>query len=162
MPPRVMTRSAGRLVAELRGGRMGEQVGRGGRGRRPREGNDEHADDLNGQGNDQRMGANGGVKGVKGNVEGVNGGTPDFSMIITQQLQNILLAMLAQVGNQRNVGNCHTPDGAWTEYVSRGVTLLCISSTKHKERPLRNKSLDKLVRATDFTEVKQTASMLST
>ncbi|GKC41127.1 hypothetical protein Tco_1058849, partial [Tanacetum coccineum] len=29
------------------------------------------------------------------------------------------------------------PDGAWTEYVSEGVTLLNISSTKHKERPLR-------------------------
>ncbi|GJU33337.1 putative nucleotidyltransferase, ribonuclease H [Tanacetum coccineum] len=29
------------------------------------------------------------------------------------------------------------PDGAWTEYVSGGVTLLNISSTKHKERPLR-------------------------
>nr|GEY09965.1 zinc finger, CCHC-type [Tanacetum cinerariifolium] len=29
------------------------------------------------------------------------------------------------------------PDGAWTEYVSGGVTLLRISSTKHKERPLR-------------------------
>ncbi|GJV96988.1 hypothetical protein Tco_1548565 [Tanacetum coccineum] len=29
------------------------------------------------------------------------------------------------------------PDGAWTEFVSEGVTLLSISSTKHKERPLR-------------------------
>nr|GFC42216.1 reverse transcriptase domain-containing protein [Tanacetum cinerariifolium] len=29
------------------------------------------------------------------------------------------------------------PDGAWTEYVSGGVTLLRISSIKHKERPLR-------------------------
>nr|GEX60347.1 hypothetical protein [Tanacetum cinerariifolium] len=29
------------------------------------------------------------------------------------------------------------PDGAWTECVSGGVTLLHISSTKHKERPLR-------------------------
>nr|GEX20358.1 hypothetical protein [Tanacetum cinerariifolium] len=29
------------------------------------------------------------------------------------------------------------PDGAWTEYVSGGMTLLRISSTKHKERPLR-------------------------
>ncbi|GJY57849.1 reverse transcriptase domain-containing protein [Tanacetum coccineum] len=29
------------------------------------------------------------------------------------------------------------PDGAWTEYVSGGLTLLSISSTKHKERPLR-------------------------
>nr|GEW53476.1 hypothetical protein [Tanacetum cinerariifolium] len=28
-------------------------------------------------------------------------------------------------------------DGAWTEYVSGGVTLLRISSTKQKERPLR-------------------------
>nr|GEV18042.1 putative reverse transcriptase domain-containing protein [Tanacetum cinerariifolium] len=29
------------------------------------------------------------------------------------------------------------PDEAWMEYVSGGVTLLRISSTKHKERPLR-------------------------
>nr|GFB43598.1 hypothetical protein [Tanacetum cinerariifolium] len=29
------------------------------------------------------------------------------------------------------------PDEAWTEYVSGGVTFLRISSTKHKERPLR-------------------------
>nr|GFA01639.1 hypothetical protein [Tanacetum cinerariifolium] len=29
------------------------------------------------------------------------------------------------------------PNGAWTKYVSGGVTLLSISSTKHKERPLR-------------------------
>nr|GEZ78214.1 hypothetical protein [Tanacetum cinerariifolium] len=29
------------------------------------------------------------------------------------------------------------PDRAWTEYGSGGVTLLSISSTKHKERPLR-------------------------
>ncbi|GJS62537.1 putative reverse transcriptase domain-containing protein [Tanacetum coccineum] len=51
------------------------------------------------------MGANGGVEGVNGNVEGVNGGAPDFSTIIAQQLQNLLPAMLAQVGNQGNVGN---------------------------------------------------------
>ncbi|GJT27765.1 hypothetical protein Tco_0908040 [Tanacetum coccineum] len=64
----------------------GERVGRGGRGRRPREVNDERVDDLNGQGNDQGMGANGGVEGVNGNVEGANGGTLDFSTIIAQQL----------------------------------------------------------------------------
>ncbi|GJT81626.1 hypothetical protein Tco_1055968 [Tanacetum coccineum] len=52
-------------------------------GRRPREGNDERVDDLNGQGNNQGLGANGDVKGVNGNVEGVNGG----------------------VGNQGNIGN---------------------------------------------------------
>ncbi|GKA00224.1 reverse transcriptase domain-containing protein [Tanacetum coccineum] len=108
MPPRMRTRSAGRPVAESRGGGTGERVGRGGRGRGPRGGNDERVDELNGQGNDQGLGANGGVEGVNGNVEGVNGGVggaPDFSTIIAQQLQNLLPAMLAQVGNQGNVGN---------------------------------------------------------
>nr|GEW42176.1 retrotransposon protein, putative, Ty3-gypsy subclass [Tanacetum cinerariifolium] len=46
---------------------MGVRVGSGGRGRRPREGNDERVDDLNGQGNDQGMGVNRGVEGVNGN-----------------------------------------------------------------------------------------------
>nr|GEU91889.1 hypothetical protein [Tanacetum cinerariifolium] len=68
MPPRMRTRSAGRPAVESLGG---ERVGRGGRGKRPREGNDERVDDLNGQGNDQGMGANGGVEGVNENVEGV-------------------------------------------------------------------------------------------
>ncbi|GJR63777.1 putative reverse transcriptase domain-containing protein [Tanacetum coccineum] len=53
MPPKMRTRSAGRPAAESLGGGTGERVGRGGRGRRPREGNDESVDDLNGQGNDQ-------------------------------------------------------------------------------------------------------------
>ncbi|GJY04413.1 putative reverse transcriptase domain-containing protein [Tanacetum coccineum] len=44
----------------------GVQVGRGGRGRRPREGNDERIDDLNGQGNDQGMGV---LIGVNENVQ---------------------------------------------------------------------------------------------
>ncbi|GJY23158.1 hypothetical protein Tco_0396816 [Tanacetum coccineum] len=106
MPPRMRTRSAGRLVAELRGGGTGGRVARGGgRGRGPRGGNDDHVDKLNGQGNDQGVGANRGVDGVNGNVEGVNMGAPDFSTIISQQLQNLLPAMLAQVGNQGNVGN---------------------------------------------------------
>ncbi|GJY76494.1 hypothetical protein Tco_0481610, partial [Tanacetum coccineum] len=60
---------------------------------------------INGQGNDQGLGANGGVEGVNGNVKGANGGAPDFSTIITQQLQNLLLAMLAQVSNRGNIGN---------------------------------------------------------
>ncbi|GKA14222.1 putative reverse transcriptase domain-containing protein [Tanacetum coccineum] len=105
MPPRMRTRSAGRPAAESLGGGTGERVGRGGRGRRPREGNDERVEDLNGQGNDQGLGANGGVEGVNGNVEGANGGAPDFSTIIAQQLQNLLPAMLAQVSNRGNVRN---------------------------------------------------------
>ncbi|GJY25260.1 putative reverse transcriptase domain-containing protein, partial [Tanacetum coccineum] len=66
--------SVGRPVAKSQGGGMGKRVGRGGRGRVPRGGNDEHVDELNGQRNDQGVGANRGVKGVNGNVEGVNGG----------------------------------------------------------------------------------------
>ncbi|GJV16285.1 putative reverse transcriptase domain-containing protein [Tanacetum coccineum] len=78
MPPRMRTRSAGQSAAESLGGGTGVRVGRDGKGRRPREGNDERVDNLNGQGNDQGMGANRGVKDANGNVE---------------------------VGNQGNVGN---------------------------------------------------------
>ncbi|GJV98062.1 hypothetical protein Tco_1549639 [Tanacetum coccineum] len=108
MPPRMRTQSVSRPVAESRGGGTGERVGRGGRGRGPRRGNDERVEELNGQGNDQGVGANGDIKRVNWNVEGVNGGVgeaPDFLTIIAQQLQNLLPAILAQVGNQGNVGN---------------------------------------------------------
>ncbi|GJV95690.1 hypothetical protein Tco_1547267 [Tanacetum coccineum] len=105
MPPRIRTRSAGRPTGESLGGGTGERVGSVGRGRRPREGNDERVDELNGQGNDQGMGANEGVEGVNGNVERANGGAPDFSTIIALQLQNLLPAMLARVSNRGNVGN---------------------------------------------------------
>nr|GEX27881.1 reverse transcriptase domain-containing protein [Tanacetum cinerariifolium] len=82
MPPRMRTQIAGRRDAESRGGGTGGRVGRGGRrDRRPRE------------------------EGVNGNVVGANGGAPDFSTIVAQQLQALLPAMLAQVGNQGNVGN---------------------------------------------------------
>nr|GFC36731.1 reverse transcriptase domain-containing protein [Tanacetum cinerariifolium] len=53
MPPRMRTQSASRPAAESLGGGTGVQIGRGGRGRRPKEGNDERIDDLNGQGYDQ-------------------------------------------------------------------------------------------------------------
>ncbi|GKF80475.1 hypothetical protein Tco_0239077, partial [Tanacetum coccineum] len=78
MPLRMRTRSAGRPVAESLEGGTGVRVGRGGRGRRPREGNDERVDELNVQGNDQGLGANRG---------------------------NFLPTMLAQVSNRGNVGN---------------------------------------------------------
>ncbi|GJT80818.1 hypothetical protein Tco_1055160 [Tanacetum coccineum] len=45
--------TAGQPVAESQGGGIGGRVGRGGgRGRGPRGGNDDHVDELNGQGND--------------------------------------------------------------------------------------------------------------
>ncbi|GKG03144.1 hypothetical protein Tco_0310780, partial [Tanacetum coccineum] len=101
-----MTRSASRPAAESREGGTGVRVGRGGgRGKRPRGGNDEHVNELNGQGYNQGIGANEGVEGVNENVEGVNRGAPDLLTIIAQQLQNHLPAMLAQVSNQGNVGN---------------------------------------------------------
>ncbi|GJZ00361.1 putative reverse transcriptase domain-containing protein [Tanacetum coccineum] len=53
MPPRKRTQSAGQPAAKSLGGGSGVRVGRGGRGRRPREGNDERVDDLNGQENNQ-------------------------------------------------------------------------------------------------------------
>ncbi|GJU98086.1 putative reverse transcriptase domain-containing protein [Tanacetum coccineum] len=105
MLPRMRTRSASRPATESLGGGTGVRVGRGGKGRRPREGNDERVDELNCQGNDQGLGANGGVAGVNRNVEGANRDAPDFSTIIAQQLQNLLPAMLAQVSNRENVGN---------------------------------------------------------
>nr|GEY55233.1 hypothetical protein [Tanacetum cinerariifolium] len=68
MPPRMRTQSAGWPVAELRGGGTGGRVGKGGgRCRGPKGGNDDHVDEMNGQRNDQRVGANGGVEGVNGN-----------------------------------------------------------------------------------------------
>ncbi|GKB46626.1 putative reverse transcriptase domain-containing protein, partial [Tanacetum coccineum] len=73
MPQKMRTRSAGRPVAESRGGGTGEREA-----------------------------------GANRNVEGVNrgvGGALDFSMIIAQQLQNLLPTILAQVGNQGNVGS---------------------------------------------------------
>nr|GFA16626.1 reverse transcriptase domain-containing protein [Tanacetum cinerariifolium] len=105
MPPRMRTRSVGRSATESLGGGTGVRVDRGGRGRGPKEGNDECVDDLNGQRNSQGMGANGGVERVNGNVEGADKGAPDFSTIIAQQLQNLLPVMLAQVSNQGNVRN---------------------------------------------------------
>ncbi|GKC41738.1 putative reverse transcriptase domain-containing protein, partial [Tanacetum coccineum] len=78
--------SAGRPVAKSRGGGIGGWVGRGGgRGRGHRGGNDERVDELNGPGNDQGLGANGGIEGVNEN--------------------NLLPAFLAQAGNQGNVEN---------------------------------------------------------
>ncbi|GJS38688.1 hypothetical protein Tco_0563731 [Tanacetum coccineum] len=84
MPPRMMTRSAGRETAAPRGGRIGGWTGRGG-------------GQVGGQGSE----VNDGVDGV-----------PDFSTIIAQQLQNLLPTILAQVGNQgSNQGNPRNQNG---------------------------------------------------
>nr|GFB43410.1 hypothetical protein [Tanacetum cinerariifolium] len=55
MPPRMRIQSTSQPTAESLGGGTSIRVGRGGRGRRPREGNDERVDDLNGHGNDKNL-----------------------------------------------------------------------------------------------------------
>nr|GFB35970.1 hypothetical protein [Tanacetum cinerariifolium] len=76
---RGVTDCAGRLAAESLGGGTGVRVGKDGRVRRHREGNDERVNDLNGQGNDQgggtgvRVGKDGRVRRHReGNDERVN------------------------------------------------------------------------------------------
>nr|GEV05016.1 hypothetical protein [Tanacetum cinerariifolium] len=89
MPPRIRTQSAGRPANESLGGGTSVRVGRGGRYRIPREGNDERVDDLNGQGNDQGMGANGGVEGVNGNVGNQNGNMVNEN--VQENVRNVLV-----------------------------------------------------------------------
>ncbi|GJW35818.1 reverse transcriptase domain-containing protein [Tanacetum coccineum] len=109
MPPRMCTRSAGRPATESLGGGTGKRVGRGGRGRRPKEGNDERVDELNGQGNDQGMGANEGIEGVNGNgsiaadlKRGTDGNEVRGEVIIYFPRYCLLLSRLAIC---QNLGN---------------------------------------------------------
>nr|GEU54679.1 hypothetical protein [Tanacetum cinerariifolium] len=60
---------------------------RGGRGKRPREGNDERVDDLNGQGNDQGMRAN--RVGNQGNVKNRNGNVVNEN--VQKNVRNVLV-----------------------------------------------------------------------
>nr|GEU88458.1 putative reverse transcriptase domain-containing protein [Tanacetum cinerariifolium] len=89
MPPRMRTRSAGQPAAESLGGGTGVRVGRGGRGRRPRDGNDERVNDLNSQGNDQGMRANGGIEGFNGNVGNQNGNVVNKN--VQENVRNVLV-----------------------------------------------------------------------
>ncbi|GKG17819.1 hypothetical protein Tco_0372117, partial [Tanacetum coccineum] len=76
-------------------------------------------------------GVNGNVEGVNGNVEEVNegvGGAPDFSTIIAQQLQNLLPVILAQVGNQGNVGNQN--GNVVNENVHKNVRNVLVNSNR--------------------------------
>ncbi|GKC55664.1 putative reverse transcriptase domain-containing protein [Tanacetum coccineum] len=98
MPPRMRTQSAGRPTVESLGG------GTGVRGLRP----------------------NGGVEVVNGNVKGANGGVPDFSTIIAQQLQNLLPTMLAHVSNRVNVGNQNGNVVNENEYDGKGGVIVLI------------------------------------
>ncbi|GJU27198.1 hypothetical protein Tco_1165819 [Tanacetum coccineum] len=116
MPPRMRTQSAGRPAAESLEGGTGVWVGRGGRGRRLREGNDEHVDDLNGQENNQGLGANGGVEGANGNVEGVNGGVGNQGNVGNQNGNVITENVLENVGNV--IVNCNRVGWSYKEFLA--------------------------------------------
>ncbi|GKB26654.1 putative reverse transcriptase domain-containing protein [Tanacetum coccineum] len=81
---------------------MGRRVGRGARRtREPVRRNNEIIGELGGQGNDRGVRANKGFDGVL-----------DFSMIIIQQLHNLLPTLIAQVGSQGNSqGNVRNQNG---------------------------------------------------
>ncbi|GKF43173.1 hypothetical protein Tco_0129725 [Tanacetum coccineum] len=89
MPPRMMTRSAGRETTTSRGGRTGGRTGRGdGRTGEPTSRVGGRTGDQDGQRGDQGIRTNGGDEKV-----------PDFSTVIVQQLQDLLPTIIAQVGN---------------------------------------------------------------
>ncbi|GJS78840.1 hypothetical protein Tco_0728721 [Tanacetum coccineum] len=83
------TQSAGRQSAKPRGERTGGKTGRGGgRTGEPTGRVGGQTGDQDGQGGDRGIRANGGVDKV-----------PDFSTVITQKLQDLFPAIIAQVGN---------------------------------------------------------------
>ncbi|GKC67781.1 hypothetical protein Tco_1100379 [Tanacetum coccineum] len=91
MPPTMTTRSADRPAATSRGRGMGVQVGRGGGRTRGHSGD---------QGNSRDDGPGVQVGGQSSEVNGGVDGVPDFSTIIAHQLQNLLLTIVDQVGDQ--------------------------------------------------------------
>ncbi|GKC73515.1 hypothetical protein Tco_1119398 [Tanacetum coccineum] len=102
MPPRMRTQSAGQPAAESLGGGTGVQVGRGGRGRRPMEGNDERVDDfedLNGQGNDKGCE----LWGFEGNSY------PHTSSVSNEELMEIRMVMM----HNENVRRTWECDSEW-------------------------------------------------
>nr|GEU47258.1 putative reverse transcriptase domain-containing protein [Tanacetum cinerariifolium] len=92
MPLRMRTRSVGRPAAESLRWRTGVRVGRGGRGKRPKEGNDECVDDLNDQGNDQ------------GNVGNQNGNVVNEN--VQENVRNMLVNGNQKMENVQDMSGC--------------------------------------------------------
>ncbi|GJT26220.1 reverse transcriptase domain-containing protein [Tanacetum coccineum] len=113
MSPRMRTRSAGRPTAELLGGGTGVQVGRGRRGRRPKEGNDERVDELNGQENDQGLRVNEGVERVNGNVSNRgNVGNQNGNVVnenVQENMGNVLVNgnRIEKIENVQDMSGCN-------------------------------------------------------
>ncbi|GJY11083.1 putative reverse transcriptase domain-containing protein [Tanacetum coccineum] len=120
----MMTRSAGLTTVAPRGGRTSGRTGREG-GRTRGQSGDLGNGEIDGQG-----GQVGGQVGGRGNeVNDGFDGVPDFSTIITQQLQNLLPTILAQVGNQgSNQGN----GMSWEDFKTLTREEFCPSNEMQK------------------------------
>nr|GEU42564.1 retrovirus-related Pol polyprotein from transposon TNT 1-94 [Tanacetum cinerariifolium] len=82
-------------------------VGRGGRGRRPREGNDERVNNLNGQGNDQGMRANEGVERVNGNIANQgNVGNQNGNVVNEIAQENVRNVLVNGNQNMQDMSGC--------------------------------------------------------
>nr|GEZ04269.1 putative reverse transcriptase domain-containing protein [Tanacetum cinerariifolium] len=103
MSSRMTKRSVGRVTTAPRGGRTGGRTGsRGGR----------TIGQSGDQGNDRIDGQGGHLCGKGSEVNDGIDGVPDFSIIIAQQLQNLLPTILTQVGNKgSNQGNPKNQNG---------------------------------------------------
>nr|GEZ25789.1 retrotransposon protein, putative, Ty3-gypsy subclass [Tanacetum cinerariifolium] len=106
MPPRMRTRSAGRPATESLGGGTGVWVSRGGRGKRPKERNDERFDDLNGQENDQGLGANRGVEGVNRNVGNQGNVRNQNNNLVNENVGNVLVNGNRKMENMQEMSGC--------------------------------------------------------
>nr|GEV72069.1 hypothetical protein [Tanacetum cinerariifolium] len=105
------TRSAGWPVAESLGGGTSVRIGRGRRGRRPKEGNDEHIYYLNDQGNDQGIGANEGVEGVNGNSNRVGYTYKEFLACNLKEYDGkggvlVITQWIKKIENMQDISGC--------------------------------------------------------
>ncbi|GKA30783.1 putative reverse transcriptase domain-containing protein [Tanacetum coccineum] len=142
MPPRMRTRSAGRPAAESLGGGTGVRVGRGGKGKRPREGNDERVEDLNGQGNDQGLGANWGIEGENVGSVLVNGNRvgcsyKDYPLLVPQEYDGkggvvVLTCWIEKMENIRTLSREVAVSMSWNDFKFMLIQEFCPSHEMRK------------------------------
>nr|GEV38340.1 reverse transcriptase domain-containing protein [Tanacetum cinerariifolium] len=143
MPLRMRTQSAGRPATEsLRRG-TGERVGRCRRGRRPREGNDELVDDLNGQGNDQGIGANRGVEGVNGNVGNQNSNVVNEN--VQENFRNVLvngnwIRRMVAATEPKTMQKAVQISGALTDEAARNGSIKKVEKKGNVGEPSKDKN----------------------
>nr|GEV84250.1 hypothetical protein [Tanacetum cinerariifolium] len=140
MPPRMTTRSASRSTAAPRGGRTGGRTGRGiGRIGEPMGRVGGRTGDQDGQGGDQDNRANKGVDKVL-----------DFSMVIAQQLQNLLSTSIDQVELKQRYFEDYCSDNQYAVSIKEDTAYLCLHSPK-TTKETRSNTLDEIKPTNDET-----------